>query len=143
MLFPLIFIQEQIRFLAIQNWPQPTSRQELQMFFDALHRYRRYVDWKGEISTTLCTLLPEGEVFTWTPLHDWEFTDLKKLAKQQPIPHQPLELLSYHASASLADESDSDMSSPEPSSLAKKPLRKSWGTCFEMLAFLIRDNSDP
>ncbi|MCP3661690.1 MAG: hypothetical protein GY696_04215 [Gammaproteobacteria bacterium] len=122
-LFPSIYMQEKHRLIYIQNCARPTNRLELQQFFNALRRYRRYVDWYGRISKNLRILLNEGEVFNWMPLHECEFADIKKLALQQPIPTRPLELLSWHASQSLSDDSDHDMPSPDTLDLGQKALR--------------------
>jgi hypothetical protein len=66
---------------AVVNWPQPTSRVQLQRFLGFCHFYCHFI-WRYN---TLSALTSPKVSFTWSPAADRAFQDLKHCFTTAPI----------------------------------------------------------
>lgn len=87
--------QSQSHFLpkirAVEEWPTPTSRQQLQHFVGFAYFYQRFICDYSRVATFLIQLTATSAPFTWTPeaeypegLHRWLFINLPVLKHPDP-----------------------------------------------------------
>ena len=62
---------------ALLDFPQPTTRKQLQQFLGLVGYYRKFVPHFAQISACLSDLLKKGTKFVWTHQAECAFLDLK------------------------------------------------------------------
>lgn len=70
---------------AVVDFPQPTSRVQLQSFLGFAHFYRRFIWDYSTLAATLSALTSPKVPFTWSPAVDRAFWDLKHRFTSAPI----------------------------------------------------------
>ena len=96
------FLQKEVKFLghvvsengistdpgkteAIQKWPVPRSRRELQQFLGLANYYRRFIKSFALIAKPLQYLTEKNAPFEWTAACQKSFDDLRKCLASAPI----------------------------------------------------------
>lgn len=76
------------RISCIKDWPQPTTKKELQRFLGFVNWYRRHIKNFSLISAPLTDLL-KGTKFVWTKMAEFAFDNLKQILLSPPILRPP------------------------------------------------------
>ena len=115
------FLQKEVKFLghvvsengistdpgkteAIQKWPVPRSRRELQQFLGLANYYRRFIKSFALIAKPLQYLTEKNAPFEWTAACQKSFDDLRKCLASAPILAYP-----DHSKPFLLDTDASDV----------------------------------
>ena len=70
---------------AVEEWPIPVTRKQLQRFLGFANFYRRFIRDFSRVAAPLHQLTSANAPFTWTPSTDAAFQRLKKLFTQAPV----------------------------------------------------------
>jgi hypothetical protein len=70
---------------VVVDWPQSTSRVQLQRFLGFAHFYRCFIRGNGNLVVPLSALTSPKVLFTWSPAADKAFGDLKQRFTTAPI----------------------------------------------------------
>lgn len=76
------------RISCIKDWPQPTTKKELQRFLGFVNWYRRHVKNFSLISAPLTDLL-KGKKYVWNKLAEFAFNNIKNILLTPPILRPP------------------------------------------------------
>lgn len=74
---------------AVSDWPEPTSRKQLQRFLGFANFYRRFIRNYSQIAAPLTALTSVLRPFQWDPAAQAAFSRLKELFVSSPILTQP------------------------------------------------------
>ena len=74
---------------AVQEWPRPESRKQLQRFLGFANFYRRFIRNYSRVAEPLTSLTSVNRPFTWTTETESAFQRLKDLFTSAPILTQP------------------------------------------------------
>uniref|UniRef100_A0A8C6MBY8 Gypsy retrotransposon integrase-like protein 1 n=1 Tax=Nothobranchius furzeri TaxID=105023 RepID=A0A8C6MBY8_NOTFU len=74
---------------AVQTWPTPTTRKQLQRFLGFGNFYRRFIKGYSQIAAPLTQLTSTKIPFSWTKEADQAFLSLKESFAQAPILTRP------------------------------------------------------
>ena len=77
------------RVRAVVDWPQPTTRREMQRFLGFAHFYRRFIRNYSGLAAPLTALTSTSVQFVWSPAAERAFQDLKRRFTSAPILTQP------------------------------------------------------
>uniref|UniRef100_A0A672F8Z2 Gypsy retrotransposon integrase-like protein 1 n=1 Tax=Salarias fasciatus TaxID=181472 RepID=A0A672F8Z2_SALFA len=78
-----------VKLSAVQNWPQPENRKQLQRFLGFANFYRRFIRDYSKIAAPLTALTSTSRPFMWTAVTSQAFQDLKNRFTSAPILIQP------------------------------------------------------
>lgn len=70
---------------AIQSWPRPQGKKDVQSFIGFANFYRRFIKGFSEIAAPLTSLTGGNSVWQWTPECEEAFENLKQLFCTAPI----------------------------------------------------------
>lgn len=74
---------------AVQEWPTPTTRKQLQCFLGFANFYRRFIRNYSQVATPLTTLTSVKRQFSWTSEAEAAFQRLKHLFTSALVLIQP------------------------------------------------------
>ena len=74
---------------AVVDWPQPTTRREMQRFLGFSNFYRRFIRNYSGLAAPLTALTSTSVQFVWSPAAERAFQDLKRRFTSAPILTQP------------------------------------------------------
>ncbi len=67
------------------DWPQLTNMVEVRSFLGLAGYFRRFVEGFSKITAPMNRLTRKGEKFTWTPVCQLSFDELKRKLTKAPI----------------------------------------------------------
>jgi hypothetical protein len=70
---------------SVVDWPQPTSRVQLNRFLGFAHFYHRFIWCYSTLAFPLSALTSPKVLFTWSPAADQAFSDLMHRLTTAPI----------------------------------------------------------
>ena len=70
---------------AVQNWPTPASKKEVQRFLGFANFYRRFIRNFSLVATPLHALTSEKTPFSWSPQAETAFQHLKNIFTSAPV----------------------------------------------------------
>ena len=77
------------RVRAVVDWPQPTTRREMQRFLGFANFYLRFIRNYSGLAAPLTALTSTSVQFVWSPAAERAFQDLKRRFTSAPILTQP------------------------------------------------------
>lgn len=71
--------------VAVEDWPQPKNRKQLQRFLRSANFYRQFIQNYSRIAAPLSTLTSTSKKFSWNPEAEKVFLELKNRFTLAPI----------------------------------------------------------
>ena len=88
---------------SVADWPVPNSAKELRSFLGLANFYRRFVPSFADISAPLTPLTSTKVAFTWTPMHQQAFENLKDALVSPPILDYPKQTDTFALATDASD----------------------------------------